>query len=278
MSIFIIGEIGLNHNGDTNIAKKLIDAAVSCGCDAVKFQKRNPDVCVPEEQKNILRETPWGLITYLEYRKHVEFGEKEYDEIDVYCKAKGILWFASAWDIDSQRFLRKYNLNYNKIASPMLTHVELLNEVASEKRHTLISTGMSTMDEIDNAISIFRAHRCPFTLMACTSTYPCDISECNVRLVETLASRYPDSLGVGYSGHEKGYLATTLAVAFGATYIEKHITLDRTMWGSDHAASLGPDGLHRLCRDARNVLKILGSGVKVIYTSEEPIRKKLRKF
>lgn len=278
MSIFIIGEIGLNHNGELNIAKKLIDVAVSCGCDAVKFQKRNPGVCVPEEQKNILRETPWGLITYLEYRKHVEFGEKEYDEIDTYCKAKGILWFASAWDVDSQKFLRKYDLKYNKIASPMLTHVELLNEVASEKRHTLISTGMSTMDEIDSAISIFRAHRCPFTLMACTSTYPCDISECNVRFVETLANRYPDSIGVGYSGHEKGYLATTLAVAFGATYIEKHITLDRTMWGSDHAASLGPDGLHRLCRDARNVPKILGSGVKVIYTSEEPIRKKLRKF
>ncbi len=276
--VTVIGEIGINHNGSLDIAKQIIDIAVDAGCDIVKFQKRSPDLCVPDSQKGIIKDTPWGQMTYLEYKHKTEFGKKEFDEIDEYCEQKGLEWFASAWDLDSQLFLQQYNLNYNKIASALLTDTGLLEMVATEGRHTFISTGMSSIEEVDNAIGIFRGHKCPFTVMACTSTYPCDVSECNVRFVKTLAYRYPDSIGIGYSGHEKGLLPTTLAVAMGATVIERHITIDRTMWGSDHAASLGPDGIKRLCRDIRSVQKILGDGVKVVYDSEKPIRKKLRKF
>lgn len=275
--VYIIAEIGINHNGDIGIAKKLIDLAASNGCSAVKFQKRNPDICVPEHQKNVMRDTPWGQMTYLEYKYKVEFGKKEFDEIDLYCKHKGIDWFASAWDTSSQEFLQQYNLKYNKVASALLTSKDLLKMIAEEDRHTFISTGMSTMEQIDEAVSVFREHNCPFTVMACTSTYPCDVSECNVRFIQTLEEKFPDSIGVGYSGHEKGILPTTLAVALGATVIERHITLDRTMWGSDHAASLGPQGLELLCRDVRNVPKILGDGVKTVYVSEQPIIEKLRK-
>lgn len=274
---YIIAEIGINHNGSLDLAKKLIDMASENGCDAVKFQKRDPDVCVPEEQKSVMRETPWGQMTYLDYKKKIEFGKAEFDEIDLYCKHKDIDWFASAWDLGSQDFLHQYNLSHNKIASALLTYDELLHKVASEGRHTFISTGMSTLEEVDRAVEIFRQHNCSFTVMACTSTYPCDVSECNVRFVETLREKYPDSIGVGYSGHEKGILPTTLAVALGATVVERHITLDRTMWGSDHAASLGPQGLDLLCRDIKNVPLILGDGVKKVYDSEVPIKKKLRK-
>ena len=274
---YIIAEIGINHNGSIDEAKKLINMAKKNDCDAVKFQKRNPDICVPEHQKNIVRDTPWGQMTYLDYKYKIEFGKNEFDEIDLYCKQKNIDWFASAWDIDSQKFLQQYNLKYNKIASALLTDKDLVEIVAKEKRHTFISTGMSTMDQIDEAVEIFRLYNCPFTIMACTSTYPCDVSECNVKFIQTLKEQYQDSIGVGYSGHEKGLLPTTLAVALGATVIERHITLDRTNWGSDHAASLGPDGLERLCRDIRNVPKILGNGVKKVYDSEKPIMKKLRR-
>lgn len=276
--MFIIGEIGINHNGDIDVAKKNIDMAANAGCHAVKFQKRNPDVCVPGDQKNVIKETPWGKMTYLEYKYRVEFGQKEYDEINDYCNKKNIEWFASAWDLDSQNFLQQYNLKYNKIASALLTYDDLLETVASEQKHTFISTGMSEISEIDHAVEIFRKHKCPFTIMACTSTYPCDVSECNVRFVQTLGYRYPDSIGIGYSGHEKGVLPTTLAVAFGANFIERHITIDRTMWGSDHAASLEKKGLEQLCRDVNNVHKILGDGLKIVYDSEKPIRKKLRKY
>ncbi len=278
MKPLIICEIGLNHNGSIENAKHLIDMAKDCGANAVKFQKRTPDQCVPENQKNFIKETPWGQMTYLEYKHKIEFGKKEFDEIDLYCKQKGIEWFASAWDLDSQRFLQQYNLRYNKIASAMLTYTGLLEMVAAEGKHTFISTGMSETFEVDFAIDVFRKNNCPFTVMACTSTYPCDVSECNVRFVNTLQDRYQDSIGVGYSGHEKGLLPTTLAVAMGATVVERHITIDRTMWGSDHAASLGPDGIKRLCRDIKNISKILGDGVKIIYDSEKPIKKKLRKF
>lgn len=276
--VYIIAEIGINHNGSLDTAKKLIDLAVDAGCDAVKFQKRDPDICVPEEQKSIMRETPWGQMTYLEYKYRIEFQKKEYDEIDLYCKHKGIDWFASAWDLNSQEFLKQYNLKYNKIASALLTYTDLLETVAKEGKHTFISTGMSTIKEIDVAVEIFRKNHCPFTVMACTSTYPCDVSECNVLFVKTLRERFSDSIGVGYSGHEKGILPTTMAVAFGATAVERHITLDRTMWGSDHAASLGPQGIELLCRDIRNVPKILGDGNKVVYDSEKPILKRLRKY
>lgn len=273
----IIAEIGINHNGSLDIAKKLIDMAVDCQCDAVKFQKRTPDLCVPEEQKNLIRETIWGDITYLEYKKRIEFEKDEFDEIDVYCKSKNIDWFASSWDVESQKFISQYNLKYNKIASAMLTDKELLRLVASEGRHTFISTGMSNMKQIRDAVEVFRSANCPFTIMACTSTYPCDVSECNVRFVQTLRKKFKDSLGIGYSGHEKGILPSVLAVAMGATVIERHITLDRSMWGSDHAASLGPRGLALLCRDVCNVEAILGDGKKIVYKSEEPIMKKLRK-
>lgn len=276
--VYIIAEIGINHNGSLDTAKRLVDLAVNNGCDAVKFQKRNPDVCVPEHQKSIMRETPWGQMTYLEYKHKIEFEKREFDEIDLYCKHKSIDWFASAWDLDSQKFLQQYNLKYNKIASALLTFDDLLEEVAQEGRHTFLSTGMSTMEQIDLAVGIFRKHNCPFTIMACTSTYPCDVSECNVRFVQTLKESFPDSIGVGYSGHEKGILPTTLAVALGATVVERHITLDRTMWGSDHAASLGPQGLELLCRDVRNVPRILGDGIKKVYESEKPIIEKLRKY
>lgn len=274
----IIGEIGINHNGSIDTAKKIIDMAVGAGCDAVKFQKRTPDICVPDDQKNVVRDTPWGQMTYLEYKKKIEFEKAEYDEIDKYCKQKNIKWFASAWDLDSQKFLQQYNLQYNKIASALLTYDDLLEMVAKEGKHTFVSTGMSSIEEIDHAIDIFRTHGCPFTVMACTSTYPCDVSECNVMFVQTLRSRYQDSIGIGYSGHEKGILPTTLAVAFGATVVERHITLDRAMWGSDHAASLEKKGLERLCRDIDNVPIILGNGHKVVYDSEKPIRQRLRKF
>jgi len=275
-NITIISEIGINHNGDIGTAKKIIDIAKKAGCDMVKFQKRTPELCVPDAQKNIIRETPWGNITYLEYKKRIEFGKQEYNIIDQYCKQNDMVWFASAWDIESQKFLQEYDLKVNKIASAMLTNDALLELVANEGKKTLISTGMSTIEQIDHAVDIFRKHNCPFTIMACTSTYPCDISECNVRLINTLQYRYPDSIGIGYSGHEKGLLPTILAVAMGATVIERHVTLDRTMWGTDHPASLGPDGINRLCRDVRNVDKILGDGIKIVYDDEMPMIKKLR--
>lgn len=275
--VMIIAEIGINHNGSLNTAKKIIDVAVGAGCDVVKFQKRTPDLCVPDDQKDVIKATPWGQMTYLEYKHKIEFEKPEYDEINKYCNQKGIHWFASAWDIGSQKFLQQYNLRWNKIASAMLTDGDLLELVAKEGKHTFISTGMSSIDEIDAAVEIFECHKCPFTIMACTSTYPCDVSECNIRFINTLRYRYPNSVGIGYSGHEKGVLPTTLAVAEGATVIERHITLDRSMWGSDHAASLEVSGLKRLCRDVRNVPKILGDGFKVVYASEKPILKKLRR-
>jgi N-acetylneuraminate synthase len=277
MNTVIIGEIGINHNGDIKLAKKIIDLAASCGCDAVKFQKRTPDVCVPEEQKNVMRETPWGVMTYLEYKKKIEFEKEEYNEIDKYCKSKNIEWFASAWDLESQKFLQQYNLKYNKIASALLTYDELLEVVAKEGKHTFISTGMSTMEQITHAVDIFRKHNCKYTIMACTSTYPCDVSECNVRFVNTLQKEFPDSVGVGYSGHEKGILPTVLAVSCGASFVERHITLDRTLFGTDQPMSLGPQGLRLLCRDIKNVPLILGTGNKKVYDSEKPILKKLRK-
>jgi N-acetylneuraminate synthase len=276
--IFYIAEAGINHNGDINIAKRIIDIAIAAGADAVKFQKRDPLQCVPEEQKNIMKETPWGVMSYLDYKKRIEFGEKEYDEIDRYCKDRGIEWFCSTWDIDSQHFLRKYNLKYNKIASAMLTYEDLLEEVSQEQRHTFISTGMSSMVEIENAIDIFRKYSCPFTIMHCTSTYPCVFEEVNLNMIKTLRNLYPDSIGVGFSDHTKGILAGPVAVSLGATVLEKHITNDRSAYGSDQANSLEEKGIKSYIRDCNNVAKILGSGVKVIYTSEEPIRKKLRKF
>lgn len=272
-----IAEIGINHNGDINIAKKLIRVAKQCGVNIVKFQKRTPDLCVPDEMKNEMRrDTPWGDVTYLDYRKKVEFWENEYDEIDAYCKIFGIAWTASAWDVESQKFLRRYDLEYNKVASPMLTHLELLKVIADEKKHTFISTGMSTISQIDAAVGIFRDENCPFELMHCNSTYPMPYEEANLRCIETLRARY--KCDVGYSGHERGLQISLAAITFGVSSLERHITLDRTMWGSDQAASLESHGLKTLIRDAKIIEMALGDGVKRVYAGELKKQKQLRRF
>jgi N-acetylneuraminate synthase len=275
--VFYIAEIGINHNGDLEVAKQIIDAAVDAGADAVKFQKRNPDLAVPEAQKSVMRETPWGMMTYLNYKRRIEFGKAEYDELDRYCKEQGIKWFASAWDIESQQFLRQYNLEYNKIASAMLTYTDLLEEVAAEGKHTFISTGMSTAEEVDTAIEVFRKHLCPFTVFQCTSTYPAALNELDLRVVSTFQAQYPDSIGVGYSNHSPGILAPALAVSLGATHIEAHCTMRRNAWGTDQSNSLEPDGLKRMIRDCNNVSQMLGSSTKQVFASEVPIKNKLRK-
>lgn len=271
--VFIIAEVGINHNGDIDIAKKLIDWAVLCGCDAVKFQKRTVDKVYTKEYLDAYRESPWGT-TQREQKEGLEFEEKEYDEIDRYCHEKGIRWFASAWDIDSQNFLKKYNLEYNKIASAMLTNDELLKEVASERKYTFVATGMSTYEEIDHAVNIFKEYACPFELMHCNSTYPMPKEDANLRMILTLRERY--GCKVGYSGHEVGRIVSTSAVALGATSIERHITLDNTMYGSDQAASLNVKDLLRLTEDIRVIETILGNGEKVLSQKELETKKKLR--
>lgn len=272
--VFIIAEIGINHNGDLNIAKKLIEGAVLAGVDAVKFQKRTPELCVPEAQKSVIRETPWGKMTYLEYKHKLEFGKEEYDEIDRYCKEKGIIWFASAWDTESQLFLRQYNLKHNKIASAMLTNKELLNMVAEERKPTFVSTGMSTMEEIEQAVDIFEKRNCPICLMHCNSSYPAKTSDLNLNLIKTLREKF--NVDVGYSGHEFGLTPTYIAVALGAVAVERHITLDRTMWGSDQVASVEIPGLLKMVRQIRSIQTAFGDGVKRVTEAEIPIRKKLR--
>jgi len=274
MPVFIIEEIGLNHNGDLDIAKKLIDVAAFAGCDAVKFQKRTPAVCVPESQKNVMRDTPWGRMTYLNYRYKVEFEKAEYDEIDRYCKEKNIDWLASPWDVQSFEFLQQYNLKCCKIPSAMLTNRKLLEAVALGGQLTYLSTGMSTMKEIEAAVGIFKYHDCSFELMHCVSTYPMGNEEANLYCIPMLQERF--RCKVGYSGHERGLQISLAAVALGATSLERHVTLDRTMWGSDHAASLEPGGLMKFVRDARIIEKALGDGVKRVLESELPIREKLR--
>lgn len=272
--VFITAEIGINHNGDIEIAKKLIDKAVTAGCDAVKFQKRTVEKVYSKEVLDFPRESPWGTTTR-DQKLGLEFNEKEYDIIDDYCKKKGVEWYASAWDIDSQIFLLKYNFKYNKVASAMLTHKKLLRVIAEEKKHTFISTGMSTMDEIREAVKIFREYNCPFELQHSNSSYPMKIGEANLRCIPTLKKEF--NCNVGYSGHEPiGYLICIAAVLLGASSIERHITLDRSMYGSDQAASLEPDGLRRLVRDIRSIDEILGDGIKRVWSSEIPVMEKLR--
>lgn len=273
--MIFIGEIGINHNGDLELAKELIRHAKLSGCDVVKFQKRTPDICVPEAQKQVMKyDTPWGDITYIDYKYKVEFEKPEYDQIDQLCKELNLEWTASAWDVPSQEFLRQYSLKYNKVASPMLTNLELLKQIASEGRYTFISTGMSTLEDIDQAVKVFCDQNCPFELMHCVSTYPLSAEQANLKLIQTLADRY--NCKVGYSGHESGLQITVAAVALGATSIERHITLDRSMWGSDQAASLGKEGLRRLVRDCRVVEQSLGDGVKRMLPQEEKKRLSLR--
>ena len=274
--VFITAEIGINHNGDIEIAKKLIDMAKQCGCDAVKFQKRTVEKVYSKEVLDAPRESPWGTTTK-EQKLGLEFNKKEYDVIDSYCKEKQIDWYASAWDKDSQLFLRQYNLKYNKIASAMLTNLELAEIVADEKKKTFISTGMSTMDQIKQIVEVFRKKSCPFELMHSNSSYPMKLEEANLKCITTLKKEF--GCDVGYSGHESSsYIVCIAAVMLGATSIERHITLDRSMYGSDQSASLEKAGLVRLVRDIRRLDFILGDGVKRIWDSEIPVMKKLRNF
>lgn len=272
---FIIAEIGINHNGDLNIAKQLIDWAVHSGADAVKFQKRTVEKVYSKEELDKYRESPWGT-TNREQKMGLEFGKTEYDEIDRYCKEKGIEWFASAWDTDSQLFLRQYDLKYNKIASAMLTNMDILELVAEEGKYTFVSTGMSSMDEIDSAVEMFRKHNCPFELVHCNSTYPMNNEDANLEMINTLRLRY--QCKVGYSGHETGRIVSFAAAVMGASSIERHITLDRAMYGSDQAASLEVGEFYKLCKDIATLPVIMGSGEKQITESELAVRKKLRGY
>jgi N-acetylneuraminate synthase len=272
----VIAEVGVNHNGEVAIAKQLIDVAKQKGCGAVKFQKRTPELCVPPEQRGILRETPWGVISYGEYREKIEFGKAEYDEIDLYCKKVGMPWFASAWDLPSQQFLRSYDLPYNKIASPMLVHLELLHTVAAEGKLTFIAIGMSEYEQIDVAVDIFRGAGCPFILMHTVSEYPCGHEVLNLRQIVTCRDRY--KVPIGYSGHEPTMLPGLLAVMMGAVAIERHITISRAMWGTDHPFSLEPRGVETLTNYIRQIPIILGSGERVVTEKEKANARKLRHF
>ena len=273
--VFITAEIGINHNGDIGIAKKLIDIAKNANCDAVKFQKRTVEKVYSKQVLDSPRESPWGTTTR-EQKLGLEFNEKEYDIIDAYCKEKEIEWFASSWDIDSQLFLRNYHLKHNKIASAMLTNTELLNLVAEEKKHTFISTGMSTIDQIEQVVKVFKNNNCPFELMHSNSSYPMKPDEANLQCIKTLKEKF--NCNVGYSGHESsGYYISLAAAVLGATSIERHITMARDMYGSDQAASLEPMGLVRLVRDIRVLDLIMGDGVKRVYPSEVSVMEKLRK-
>jgi N-acetylneuraminate synthase len=272
--IFIIVEIGINHNGSLKNAKKLMDLAKHSGCDAVKFQKREVNITTPENLKNELKETPWGKITYLKYKKKMEFGKKDFDQIDKYSKKINIKWSASAWDIQSQKFLRQYNLPFNKVASPMLTNYPLLEMIAKERKKTFISTGMSTMKDIVKAVKIFKKNKCNFELMHCVSSYPAKEDDLNLKMIPVLLKKF--KCKVGYSGHESSLSPTLGACYLGATSVERHITMDRTAWGSDQAASLSKNGLKDLVSMIRKVHKVMGDGKKKILDSEKVKIKSLR--
>ena len=274
--VFITAEIGINHNGSLDIVKKLIDIAVTAGCDAVKFQKRTVEKVYKKEVLDLPRESPWGKTTR-EQKIGLEFSEKDFKKIDSYCKRKKIEWYVSCWDIDSQIKMRAFKTKYNKVASAMITHKKLLNEIAKERKHTFISTGMSTLNQINSAVNIFKKNNCPFELMHSHSAYPMPVEEANLKLIPFLKNKF--HCNVGYSGHETAaYLVTLSAVILGATSIERHVTLDRTMYGSDQAASLEPQGLIRMVKDIRMVNDILGDGKKIIWDSEVPAMKKLREI
>lgn len=270
--VYIVAEIGINHNGSVETAKKLIDLANLYGCDAVKFQKRTPEICVPQAQRSHMRETPWGYISYMEYRERVEFQEKEYDILDKYCKEKGITWFASPWDIPSVEFLEKYNVPCHKVPSACLTNLRLLERIQKTGRPILLSTGMSTMAEIERSVSFLRNSK--VVLLHSHSCYPSDIKEINLKCIATLREKF--QCPVGYSGHEPGLPPSIAAVAMGAVIVERHITLDRTMWGSDHPASLSPSGIEKLVRYIRATELSLGDGKKRVWESEMKAREQLR--
>jgi len=273
---FITAEIGINHNGSMKIAKELIDIASAAGCNAVKFQKRNVEKVYSKKVLDSYRESMWGTTTR-EQKFGLEFSEKQYSKIDQYCKKKKILWYVSCWDVGSQIQMRKFKTKYNKVASAMLTHKKLLETIAEEGKHTFISTGMSTMKDISKAVKIFKTHNCPFELMHSHSAYPMPPHEANLKMIQTLRKKF--KCKVGYSGHEiSSYSICLAATLLGATSIERHITLDRSMYGSDQAASLEPPGLIRLVRDIRELDFILGDGKKIIWDSELPAQKKLREI
>ncbi len=272
--VYVIGEIGLNHNGDVELAMRLIDVAAEAGADAVKFQKRTPEIATPEHMRDTLRETPWGTMTYLDYRYRVEFSPEQYRQIGDYAASRGLDWFASPWDVPSVDVLEDLDVVAHKIASASVTDIELLERVASTGKPVILSTGMSTLDEIDRAVETLGTER--LIMLHATSTYPMPAEEANLRTIATLRERYV-GVPIGYSGHERGLQISLAAVALGACVVERHITLDRTMWGSDHAASLEPQGFEHLVRDIRIIESALGDGVKRVFSGEEAPKAKLRR-
>lgn len=272
--VYIIAEIGINHNGSLKLAKKLVKEAKAAGCDAVKFQKRTPELCVPKDQWYIERETPWGRMTYIDYRHKVELGLNDYSEIDLYCRKNEIDWFASCWDEESVEFIEQFDVPIYKVASASLTDIELIKKKRETGKPIIISTGMSTLDEIDFAVEALGKEN--LLIAQTTSAYPCKLEELNLRVIQTLKKIYPEN-PVGYSGHETGLAPTCAAVALGATFVERHITLDRAMWGTDQAASVEVTGFKRLVENIRDIEKSLGNGVKKVYENELGPRKKLRR-
>lgn len=273
-SVYVIAEIGINHNGSMDNVMKLIEGAASAGCDAVKFQKRTPELCVPKDQWYIERDTPWGRMTYIDYRHKVELSKEDYQKIDDECKARGIHWFASCWDEEAVDFLEQFDVPLYKAASASLTDLSLLKKKISTGKPLMISTGMSSMEEVEEAVNTIGTEN--IMIAQSTSTYPCKLEELNLRVINTLKEKYP-TVPIGYSGHETGLAPTWAAVALGATFVERHITLDRAMWGSDQAASVEVDGFKRLIDNIRGIETALGDGVKVVYESELGPRKKLRR-
>jgi N-acetylneuraminate synthase len=273
MSIFIIAEIGINHNGDMSICKELIDVATSAGCDAVKFQKRTIDKVYTQELLDSPRESPWGT-TQRDQKMGLEFSKEDYEEIDNYCKSKKIEWFASAWDTNSQEFLRQFDCKFNKVASAMVVDENLLRSIAIEKKHTFISTGMTTFIDIQKAIDIFKSANCSYELMHTVSTYPMKVEDANLKVIETLKEKF--NCDVGYSGHETGLAVSYGATALGITSLERHVTMDKSMYGSDQSASLEPGNLRSLVRGVRAIESAMGDGQKRILDAEVPIAKKLR--
>lgn len=271
---YVIAEVGINHNGDMTTAKEMILSAKETGADAVKFQKRTPELCVPKEQRDIMRETPWGYITYMEYREKVEFGEDEYKEIDRYCKELGIDWFVSVWDESSVDFMEKFHPVCYKLPSASLTDHSLLKKVRETGRPMIISTGMSTTEQIDAAVKVIGTE--DLVILHSTSSYPCDPDELNLRVILTLKQKY--DCPIGYSGHEVGLIPSVISVGLGANVVERHFTLDRAMWGGDQAASVEPVGFRRLVKYIRNTEMSLGDGVKRVYDSEKSSMKKLRRY
>ena len=273
MSIKIIAEIGINHNGDMDICKELIDVAANSGANCVKFQKRDIDQVYTQDFLNSSRESPWGT-TQREQKTGLEFSSEQYQEIENYCKSKGLEWFASAWDINSQKFLRQFNSKYNKVASAMIVHTELLKEIASEGKHTFISTGMTTYDDIQDAVNIFRKANCSFELMHTVSTYPMKDEDANLNMIKTLREKF--DCNVGYSGHEVGLAVSYAAAALNITSLERHITLDRAMYGSDQSASVEPSGFKQLVGAIRKIELAMGDGIKKTIEAEAPIAENLR--